>query len=158
MKHIIMACLTAIFTLTTYFAQAQQIIAVPDGHGGSKVVHVPKGDSKVKITFQSKQVDYGKMPYNADGTRYFYYTNTGSKPLVIQTVTSSCGCTVPQWDKKPIAPGKSGKITVKYDTKKTGYFSRNVEVISNAATPRVTLTLKGSIENRPNSSNTSSKH
>jgi hypothetical protein len=58
----------------------------------------------------------------------------------------SCGCTVPSYTKEPIAPGASGIIGVKYDTNRSGAFTKTITLTSNsAATPSKVLTIKGNV-------------
>lgn len=47
----------------------------------------------------------------------FTFTNTGNAPLVINQAVASCGCTVPEYTKSPVAPGQTGKITITYNGK-----------------------------------------
>ena len=47
----------------------------------------------------------------------FRFTNVGTAPLVINQVVASCGCTIPKYDKRPIAPGQKGTIDVIYNGK-----------------------------------------
>ena len=61
--------------------------------------------------------DYGTIQQGANGTCEFTVTNSGTEPLIISRCKGSCGCTVPQCEKSPIAPGNTSAITVKYDTK-----------------------------------------
>ncbi|NJW55686.1 DUF1573 domain-containing protein, partial [Salinimicrobium oceani] len=58
-----------------------------------------------RIEFKSEVIDYGEIQKGSDGVRVFEFTNTGNVPLVITDVTSSCGCTIPEKPKDPIAPG-----------------------------------------------------
>ena len=44
---------------------------------------------------------------------------------------ASCGCTIPEWEKSPILPGKTGKIKVGYNTNIKGNFRKSIEVYSN---------------------------
>jgi hypothetical protein len=46
----------------------------------------------------------------------FNFTNTGTQDLFISNAVGSCGCTVPEWPREPIKPGKSGKIKVEFDS------------------------------------------
>lgn len=63
----------------------------------------------------------------------FPFTNTGSIPLIITDVKSSCGCTVPDWPKEPILPGQSSTIVVEFNsTDKYAWQSKPVTIISNA--------------------------
>lgn len=57
-------------------------------------------------------------------TATFKITNKGDKPLVISNVTTSCGCTVADWTKEPIAPGKTGSVSSTFDAKAIGRFRR----------------------------------
>lgn len=89
-------------------------------------------DSGAKIEFMKETHDYGTVKYGGDGTCTFEFKNTGNEPLIISNAKGSCGCTVPEWPKEPIAPGAKGKITVKYDTKRAGAINKSVTITSNA--------------------------
>lgn len=98
-----------------------------------------------RIEFKTDVIDYGTIEKGANGVRTFEFTNIGEAPLVISNVKSTCGCTIPQWPKKPIMPGESGEIAVKYDTKRVNPIRKTITVYSNAATPTVALKIKGLI-------------
>lgn len=98
-----------------------------------------------EISFTKVVHDYGTIEQNADGTCEFDFTNTGNEPLVLSTVRSSCGCTVPQWPREPILPGKSEKIKVKYDTRRMGAINKSITVLSNAKTSSVVLRISGKV-------------
>lgn len=101
------------------------------------------------IKFDKMVHDYGTIYQNADGNSEFTFTNKGDQPLVLSSVRSSCGCTVPQWPKEPILPGQSGVIRVTYDTKRIGTISKQVTVLSNATESQVTLNIKGNVLQKP---------
>lgn len=102
--------------------------------------------SGAKIEFAKDTHDYGNLKNGANGTCTFIFTNTGTEPLVITTAKGSCGCTVPEWPKEPIAPGAKGTITVKYDTKKVGAINKSVTITSNAVNePTKVLRIKGNV-------------
>ncbi len=96
-----------------------------------------------KIEFKTDVIDYGTIEKGADGVRVFEFTNTGDAPLVISNVKSTCGCTVPKKPDGPIMPGETGKIEVKYDTKRVNPIRKTITVFSNAETPTVALKIKG---------------
>lgn len=102
-----------------------------------------------EITFEKVVHDYGTIHRNADGNCEFEFTNTGNEPLVLSTVRSSCGCTVPKWPREPILPGKSSVINVKYDTRRMGTINKSITVLSNAKTSSVVLSIKGKIIPEP---------
>ncbi|MEM9687580.1 MAG: DUF1573 domain-containing protein, partial [Bacteroidota bacterium] len=81
-------------------------------------VSVNAQNKVAKIEFKTTVIDYGEIAKGSNGVRVFEFTNTGDAPLVVSKVNSSCGCTVPSWTKAPVLPGRSGKIEVKYDTKR----------------------------------------
>lgn len=103
-------------------------------------------EATAKIKFKSETIDYGEIAKGSDGVRAFEFTNTGTAPLVITDVKSSCGCTIPEKPKGPILPGKTGQIQVKYDTNRVGPIRKAVTVISNADTPTKILKIKGTVK------------
>lgn len=99
-----------------------------------------------KIEFKAETVNYGVIDKGSDGVRIFEFTNTGSAPLIISKVSSSCGCTIPKKPEEPILPGESGEIQVKYDTNRVGPIRKAITVISNADTPTKVLKIKGEVK------------
>ncbi len=99
-----------------------------------------------EISFEEKVFDYGTITKGADGNHTFTFTNTGNSPLIIESVKSSCGCTVPKKPEAPIAPGDSGSIQVRYDTQRLGVFRKTITVTTNAGTNSVVaLKIKGTV-------------
>jgi len=92
--------------------------------------------------------DFGKIKEGENLDVSFRFKNTGKKPLVISSVTASCGCTVPETPKKPYAPGETGVIKASFNsTGKPGTQSKQVNVFSNT-NPQVT-TLVFRVEVKP---------
>ena len=85
-----------------------------------------------EISFDKSTHDYGQIEKSANGECIFVFTNTGNKPLKISNAKGSCGCTVPQWPREEIAPGATGEIKVRYDTKRVGVSNKSVTIQSNA--------------------------
>jgi len=107
-------------------------------------------ESGAKIDFKKETHDYGTIDQYADGTCEFTFTNTGNEPLVISNAKGSCGCTVPSWPREPIAPGETGTIKVKYDTKRVGIIGKSVTLQSNATNdPTKTIRIKGNVVAKP---------
>jgi hypothetical protein len=62
----------------------------------------------------------------------FRFKNSGDKPLVIQSVQPSCGCTVADYPKEPIAPGQEGLIKGVFDSNgKPGVNNKTMTVLAN---------------------------
>lgn len=103
--------------------------------------------SAQEISFKKDVHDYGTVKYSGNGECSFEFKNTGKAPLIISNAQGSCGCTVPEWPKEPIAPGKTASIKVKYDTTRVGAISKQVTVTSNATNePSKVLKITGTVE------------
>lgn len=82
-------------------------------------------------------------------TTQFEFTNTGSSPLIIQRVASSCGCTTPSYSREPILPGKKGSIAAQYSTvRRPGTFNKTIRVYTNVPDTVYVLTIKGNVTPR----------
>lgn len=95
--------------------------------------------------FETEVIDYGEIAANSDGNRVFTFKNVGKSPLIISQVKGSCGCTVPTKPEKPIMPGETGEIKVKYATNRIGPFSKTVTITSNAYEDTKVLRIKGRV-------------
>jgi len=88
-----------------------------------------------EIKFGDTTYDLGTIRATKGPVKATYrFTNTGSKPLVIVSVSNGgCGCTKPSYPKQPIAPGKSGEIIINFDPAgRKGELNRTVKVRTNA--------------------------
>lgn len=134
MKKLFLVCLVAALTIGTVNAQEQKNEKTAPEHGP-------------KIVFAEQVHNYGTIQKGADGNCTFTFTNMGDEPLIISNVRASCGCTTPKYTQKPVMPGKTGEIGVRYNTNNIGNFKKTVTVTSNAInTPRYTLTISGTVE------------
>lgn len=70
-------------------------------------------------------------------------TNTGNQVLVIQDVTTSCGCTKVEYSKKPVRPGASLELKVIYEAEQAEHFNKAITVYCNAVNSPLRLTVKG---------------
>ena len=99
------------------------------------------------MVFNKKEHNFGNIN-EGDKVSYNYtFMNTGTNDLVITSAQGSCGCTVPEYPKTPIKPGKSGTMKVSFDSKgKTGQQSKTVTIRANTATGVETLTIKANVK------------
>lgn len=102
--------------------------------------------AQAEITFETQVIDYGTIQKGDDGLRAFKFTNTGSSPLFITQVRSSCGCTIPKKPTDSIPAGAEEIIEVKYDTNRVGPIRKTITVSSNATTSVIALQIKGLVE------------
>lgn len=105
----------------------------------------PVGQAAAK--FDKTTHDYGRIAEEV-GTAVceFEFTNTGDKPLIINRVSASCGCTTPSYTKEPVLPGQKGTIKVAYSTTgRVGSFSKTVRVLTNTPEGQYVLVIKGEV-------------
>ena len=106
---------------------------------------VPAGPT-TSITFEESEFNFGTVDAGAIVEHTYAFTNTGSEPLVISNAKGSCGCTVPEWPKEPVMPGKTAILKVRYDTKRVGPINKSVTITSNAVdNPTMVLRIKGKV-------------
>ncbi len=72
-------------------------------------------ETAAQLAFAEANFDFGNLPSGAKVEHYYKFTNTGKSPLIIKDAKGSCGCTVPEWPKEPIAPGASDSIKIEYN-------------------------------------------
>jgi len=142
MKKLVILFLSSLLGLSAY---AQDTKATEE----SEKTEDASETSGAKIEFKEEVIDYGTIEKGADGVRKFQFTNTGTEPLIISRVYSSCGCTIPKKPEDPILPGEDGEIEVKYDTKRVGPIRKTVSVYSNASKVPFPLKIKGTITAGP---------
>jgi len=63
----------------------------------------------------STYLDLGQQKEGKEIEIKFRFKNTGDKPLIIQSVSAQCGCTIPEKPEAPFAPGEEGVIKAKFN-------------------------------------------
>lgn len=101
--------------------------------------------SAQKITTQHEVVDCGQVVFNKPVTAEFMLKNDGLKPLVINNVLKSCGCTEVDYPKTGIAAGESFVIKAVYDAKQMGTFTKQVCLYTNADEEPFILSMRGKV-------------
>jgi hypothetical protein len=98
------------------------------------------------VSFESNVFDFGTVNEGDIVETIFKVTNSGKTDLVITDAQVTCGCTVPKWPKKPIKPGETEEIEVKFNTNGKGNRQqKNITLITNTESGREILTLKGMV-------------
>lgn len=97
---------------------------------------------KVESVYKAGKVVRGEV-INAT----FEVENTGDHPLVLSDVSGSCSCTVADWTKDPIAPGKKGYVKANVDTESftEGPVTRSVTILSNTTPPNTKVVVEATI-------------
>ena len=107
------------------------------------------GYAQPKATFDKMTHEFGVVLWKHPATATFQIKNDGDKPLVISNVTTSCGCTVADWTKEPIAPGATGVVTSTFAAKALGHFYKDIGVYCNASARPIYLMLRGEVSADP---------
>jgi len=96
--------------------------------------------------FEETSHDFGTINEGDVVEHIFKFTNSGKSPLVIKNAVGSCGCTVPEWPKKPVAVGETGEILVKFNsTNKPNIQNKVVSITANTDPPVTRLTIKANV-------------
>jgi hypothetical protein len=95
-------------------------------------VSTSKAEEAAVMSFAETRFDFGEITEGDVVQHTFHFTNTGKSALIIQNAVGSCGCTVPDFPRDPIAPGASGDIKVSFNSKgKAGMQLKTVTVVAN---------------------------
>ncbi|MFK8054601.1 MAG: DUF1573 domain-containing protein [Saprospiraceae bacterium] len=106
---------------------------------------VPTGPTTV-MSFDETTFDFGTVTEGEKVSHTYNFKNTGDEPLILQNAKGSCGCTVPQWPREPIAPGASGEVVVEFNSKgKAGDRNQKVTITSNTNPAQSFIYLKGKV-------------
>lgn len=106
-----------------------------------------KARAKTSIQFENLEHDFGTIKQGDSPETVFKFTNTGNEPLIIENAKGSCGCTVPDWPKDPIAPGGKGEIKVQFNSAgKSGDQSKSVTLTANTEPLNTVLNIKAKVD------------
>lgn len=116
------------------------------GNGKSAAGSDSGNQATTEISFKEYQHDFGKVSEGEKLSYTFTFENKGKSDLIISSASTTCGCTVPKYDKKPIAPGSTGNLEVVFDTSgRNGTQTKTITVKSNASTPVVILKITAEV-------------
>lgn len=120
---------------------------------GVDIIHNPNsaegydnGERMPRITFETDMHDFGQLMAGENISYSFKFTNTGNADLIISGCDASCGCTVADYPRERIAPGKTGYITVSFKSQgMSGQQMKEVIVVSNAQPARTKLRISATV-------------
>lgn len=106
--------------------------------------------SKPVMSFDEQSYDFGDIDQGDIVQHVFKFRNTGGSELVISNAVGSCGCTIPEFPRDPVAPGANAEIKVKFNsTGKSGHQTKTVTITTNTANVTEMLTIKAAITPNP---------
>lgn len=99
--------------------------------------------------WESTEHDFGEIQHLDPVVYEFEFSNKGQAPLVISEVEGSCGCTVTEYTKDPVMPGKKGKVKATFDAAAMGKFRKSIKVVANVEGGPEYLYIKGTVIEQP---------
>ncbi len=133
--------------ITSFVSLIFLITACNSNSGKNNVSDGDKSSAGVaEIVFREYEHDFGKVMEGEKVAYVFSFENKGSGNLVINSASTSCGCTVSKYDTKPILPGAQGTLEVVFNTTgRNGVQTKTVSVNSNSPTPVVILKITAEV-------------
>lgn len=101
---------------------------------------------KTKLHVGEISVHFGSFDWSKDQKATFSFKNIGDKPLVIEHVNTSCGCTTVEFEKEPVRPGESLDLHVTYKADRPEHFSKTITVYCNVESSPIKLTISGNAQ------------
>ena len=98
------------------------------------------------VEAEQNEIEIKNLQVGKTSEAVFRLKNTGNVPLAIIMVESSCGCTVPEWEKQPVTVGQITEIKVKITPEEQKYFRKSIIVHCNTESGRIDLYIKGSVD------------
>jgi hypothetical protein len=139
-KVVLAVSLVSVFAFTSCKENASSKIQT------ANVAQAAERDEAAKavpvMTFEKAEHDFGTIEQGTPQETAFKFTNTGNAPLIITDAKSSCGCTVPNPPKDPIAPGESSELLVKFNGSGQNQVTKTITVTANTAKGSEVLRIK----------------
>ena len=151
----------ALMSVIAFSAVAQPMAATNAESSVTKPQDPQEGGSELEFIGGNNH-NFGKIPQGTPITFEFKFRNTGTQPIILATVKPTCGCTIANYTKDPVMPGKEGSIPITYNAAAPGLFNKTITVIykydkgdnSNISFKK-TLAIRGEVQ-IPESSSSSS--
>ena len=111
-----------------------------------KLVQDAKKNPITTLVLAQSNYDFKDVKKGQVVDHKFEFTNTGKNPLIISQVKPGCGCTVPDYTKTPILPGKKGFVNLKFDSSSfDGTVNKYADVYANVEEMPIKLTFSANV-------------
>ena len=112
----------------------------------SSVLAQPQAKKVADVAkFDNETIDFGKIKQSVPAKGTFTVTNISSAPLIIEQANPTCGCTISDYTKEPIAPGKTGVINATYNASNAGHFEKHLTVKFAGVDEMKSITFTGEV-------------
>jgi hypothetical protein len=138
--------LFAIFLITSCGNQSDRINPSDVVNNPNTANGTANTDDLPVFKFNEEEWDFGRIGQGEIVEHIFKFTNVGKSDLVILDAKATCGCTVADYPKTPIKPGKEGEVSVKFDSEgKKGMNNKSVTITANTQPNTKVLTIKANV-------------
>ena len=129
-----------------------QEIRLDDKTRNADIIRMPVSGEAIdsataaKIQFEETVYDFGTVKKGDQVKHVYKYKNTGKGPLLISDIRTTCGCTVPTWNKAPIQPNENDELSINFNTE--GKYDKQIKyitVVANTIPSETILTLTGMV-------------
>lgn len=142
MKRTFFIAFLVAMTLASCRSATDRIKTSDDAASGTEAMM----DALPTISFMEEFHDFGEVREGEVVEHTFTFTNEGEGPLIISNAQGSCGCTVPDWPRQPIAPGQKGQIKVSFNSKgRAGRQDKRVTLTTNAVPQSKVLNITSTV-------------
>lgn len=156
MKRYLLVSIGCLLLASSCMSEGEKPALEGKGHLSTELVNNPRSasgidtvalDSMAVMDFKDTTHNFGSMQEGEVATYDFAFTNTGKSPLIITNAIGSCGCTVPDYPREPIAPGKTDVVKVKFNSAdKHGPQNKSVSLSTNTKRGNYTLYIKADVK------------
>lgn len=120
-----------------------------DGHNHGTQPAQAASTASAELQFKEMEYDFAKIPQGKPVYHFFEVVNKGTAPIKLDNVQASCGCTTPEWDREPIAPGATTKIKVGFNAAAEGMFDKYITIFYNNSSQTKQIRIKGFVWKAP---------
>jgi len=112
----------------------------------SSVIAQPQAKKIADVAkFDNETIDFGKIKQSVPAKGTFTVTNIGAAPLIIEQANPTCGCTISDYTKAPIASGKTGVINATFNAANIGHFEKHLTVKFAGVDEMKSITFTGEV-------------
>ncbi|MES2760843.1 MAG: DUF1573 domain-containing protein [Bacteroidota bacterium] len=98
------------------------------------------------IKFEEETHDFGRITQGEKVAYAFKFKNTGGSNLIVSSAHGSCGCTIPDYPKKPVLAGQEGVINVVFASEgKSGIVEKSITIVTNCEPSTKIIYIKANI-------------
>ena len=95
--------------------------------------------------FATETINLGNIKQGVPTKGTFTLTNISNQPLIIDQANPTCGCTISDYTKAPIAAGKNGTINATFNAASPGHFDKHLTVKFAGIDEVKSITLTGDV-------------